>query len=49
MKDKMMLIMKNIKLEISLTSLGIAGKDLDVIIENGFNTQRVKNNPRKIT
>jgi alcohol dehydrogenase len=48
-KGKMIQIMKDIGLGTSLNRLGISGNDLDVIVENGFNPERVKNNPRKIT
>jgi len=32
-----------------LTSLGIHESDIDSLVKNGFNPQRVKNNPRKVT
>ncbi|MBT4365172.1 MAG: iron-containing alcohol dehydrogenase, partial [Desulfobacteraceae bacterium] len=48
-KHKIIKIMKEIGLETSLINLGISKKELDIIVENGFNPQRVKNNPRKIT
>jgi len=42
-------LMKNIDLETKLHELGIKTKeDMDVIIKNGFNPERVKNNPRKL-
>jgi alcohol dehydrogenase class IV len=41
--------MKSINLETKLGNLGISEKDLDLIVKNGFNPQRVKNNPRIIT
>jgi alcohol dehydrogenase class IV len=37
-------------LEIKLKNLGISTKeDINIIIKNGFNPQRVKNNPRLVT
>lgn len=45
-KDKLLNIMKEINLEIKLSKLGINKNDIDIIIENGFNPQRMKNNPR---
>jgi alcohol dehydrogenase class IV len=43
-------LMVNIGLEIKLKNLGINNKnDIDLIVENGFNPDRVKNNPRKLT
>lgn len=42
-------IMAEIDLESSLKKLGIKNnKDIEIIIKNGFNPQRVKNNPRKL-
>lgn len=48
-KDKIINIMKKINLETKLSKLGINRSNIDIIIENGFNPQRVKNNPRIIT
>ena len=42
-------LMKDIGLEIKLSELGLHKKDLDIIIKNGFNPKRVKNNPRFLT
>ncbi len=42
-------LIHNICLETNLTNLGIQEKDFDLIITNGFNPQRMKNNPVKIT
>ena len=43
-------LMKNIGLETKLSDLGIKDdQDIDLIIKHGFNPERVKNNPRKIT
>jgi len=48
-KDKLLNIMKEINLETKISKLGINRSNIDIIIENGFNPQRVKNNPRIIT
>ena len=48
-KKKIINIMKGIRLKTRLSKLGINRKDIDVIIENDFNPQRVKNNPRLVT
>jgi len=48
-KNKLINLMNNIGLECSLKKLGIERKDLQNIIDNGFNPQRVINNPVKIT
>ncbi len=43
-------LMKDIGLETKLSDLGIKNEqDIDLIIKHGFNPERVKNNPRKIT
>ena len=47
-KDKILSIMKEIKLETELSKLGIDKDNIDVIVENGFNLQRMKNNPRVV-
>jgi len=48
-KETISQLMKNIELETKLSELGIKTKeDIDVIIKNGFNPERVKNNPRKL-
>ena len=48
-KEVVLQLMKNIDLETKLGELGIkTDEDIDVIIKNGFNPERVKNNPRKI-
>lgn len=46
-KDLIHGLMKDIGLETKLSQLGIY--DLDLIIEEGFNRQRMKNNPRELT
>lgn len=43
-------LMYNIKLETKLSKLGISKqKDLQIIVDNGFNPERVRNNPRTLT
>ena len=46
-RDKINNLMNNIGLKTKLSKLGI--KDIELIIKNGFNPQRVKNNPRELT
>ena len=48
-KNKILSIMNNIGLETKLSNLGFSEKDIDIVIKNGFNPQRVKNNPRILT
>jgi len=48
-KDKLLSIMKEINLETRLSKLGINRNNIDIIINNGFNPQRMKNNPRLVT
>ncbi|MFX1470818.1 MAG: phosphonoacetaldehyde reductase, partial [Promethearchaeota archaeon] len=46
-KQKITNLIKNIGLETNLSKLGIkTQEDIEVIINNGFNPERVKNNPR---
>ncbi|HLD00364.1 MAG TPA: phosphonoacetaldehyde reductase [Candidatus Nanoarchaeia archaeon] len=48
-KTRLELLMDNIGLERKLIKLGIQSDiDIDLIIKNGFNPERMKNNPRKI-
>jgi alcohol dehydrogenase class IV len=47
-KDKLLNIMKEINLETKISKLGINKNNIDIIIENGFNLQRMKNNPRVV-
>jgi alcohol dehydrogenase class IV len=48
-KEDVSQLMKNIDLETKLGELGIKTKEhINVIIKNGFNPERVKNNPRKL-
>ena len=49
-KDKIKTLVDKIGLETRLSDLGISSqKDLEIIIKNGFNPERVKNNPRLLT
>ena len=49
-KEKLTELIKTIGLEIKLKDLGIKTQDdIDIIIKNGFNPQRVKNNPRLLS
>jgi len=47
-RDKLLSIMKDINLETRLSKLGINRNNIDIIIENGFNPQRMKNNPKVV-
>ncbi len=46
---KISLLMKLIGLETKFSEWGMTKKDLELIIKEGFNTERVKNNPRVLT
>lgn len=48
-RDKLLALMDEIHLERKLSLFGIEEKHLKNIVDNGFNPQRVKNNPVKIT
>ena len=48
-REKFIDIMKEIGLETSLLKLGIDNEGTEIIIGNGFNPQRMKNNPKKVT
>ena len=49
-KEKIKNLMVDIELEIKLQDLGIKSQeDIEIIIKNGFNPDRVKNNPRLLT
>lgn len=49
-KTKIKNLMEEIVLRIKLSDLGIkTDNDINVIIKNGFNPDRVKNNPRRLT
>lgn len=41
-------LMKKVGLEIKFSELGLEKKDLEIIVKNGFNPERVKNNPREL-
>lgn len=45
-REKFLYIMKKIELETNLSKLGIDNKEIKLIINNGFNPQRMKNNPK---
>lgn len=47
-KEKVTGLMTSIGLETKLGELDISKTDIDIIIDNGFNPDRVKNNPRLI-
>mgnify|MGYP001607474038 CR=1 FL=1 len=47
-KDKLQCLMENIGLETRLSKLNIGKDEIDVIIENAFTPERMKNNPRLI-
>jgi alcohol dehydrogenase class IV len=42
-------LMKDIGLKTNLKELNIKEKDVELIIANGFNPERIKNNPRLVT
>jgi len=48
-KEKLTLLMKHIGAETRLSKLGLTRADMEIIIKNGFNPERVKNNPRLLT
>lgn len=48
-QEKLTALVSNIGLETKLSALGITEGDFDNIIANGFNPQRVKNNPVFVT
>lgn len=47
-REKFLYIMKKIKLEANLSKLGIDNDGIEIIIKNGFNAQRMKNNPKTV-
>ena len=48
--EKIIELMEDINLSTKLSKLGVnSDKDIDLIVENGFNPERVKNNPRTLT
>lgn len=48
-RGKLLSIMKEINLETKISKLGINRNNIDIIIKNGFNPQRMKNNPRLVS
>ena len=49
-KEKIDELIKGIGLETRLSELGIKSQeDIEILIKNGFNPDRVKNNPRLLT
>ena len=49
-KSKVIKLMKSIGLDTRLDGIGIkTHEDIETVIKNGFNPERVKNNPRKVT
>jgi len=48
-REKFLYIMKKIKLEANLSKLGIDNDGIEIIIKNGLNSQRMKNNPRVVS
>lgn len=49
-KEKIINIMEKIGLKTKLSDLGIeSSEDIDIIVQNGFTPNRVKNNPRLLT
>ena len=43
-------LMKTINLETDIGKLGVINaNDIEVVVKNGFNPQRVNNNPRQLT
>ncbi len=48
-KDKIKRLMQGIGLKTKLRELGLSLKDVELIVEKGFNPERIKNNPRLLT
>ena len=48
-KQKILALMREIHLETRLSKMGIVEDDIEVIVKNGFNPQRTKNNPRRVS
>lgn len=48
-KEKMISIMKRINIETRLSEFGIDKDAIEIIIKNGFNAQRMKNNPKVVS
>ena len=48
--EKIAVMMKEVGLSTRLSELGVKkDEDIAVIVKNGFNPDRVKNNPRRLT
>jgi len=48
-KNKFSELMTNIGVITRLSKLGIGNKGIDLILNEGFNPDRMENNPRKVT
>lgn len=48
-KEKFIFLMREIRLEVKLSKLGIDNKGVKLIIKNDFNSQRMRNNPRAVS
>ena len=48
-QEKIMMLMRDIGLEIRLVKLGVNKEDIETIMEEAFSSDRVKSNPRKLT
>jgi alcohol dehydrogenase class IV len=48
-KNVIIHMMNEINLETRLSKLGIGEDDIEIIVKNGFNPQRMRNNPRTIS
>ncbi len=48
-REKINKLMESVGLKTKLSKLGLSGDNVDLIIEKGFNPERVKNNPRLLT
>lgn len=47
-KGKLLALMEEVHLERKLSNLGLKEKDLQIILDNGFNPDRINNNPVKV-
>ncbi len=47
--EKITALLKDVGLQTTLNGVGIGAKDVDIILREGFNPERVGNNPRKLT
>ena len=48
-KEKIINIMKEINLEVRLSGLGVSRDSIGIIVKNGLDPQRIKNNPRLVS